>query len=125
MTTTRKSAVDGRATRAAHARAEDEARRIEHVQRSLEAIQKDLTSIGGSLGKGARDLRRDTMRLLRDARRDLVKMRKAVERDLERLHKDVMAAAKPAVSGRATPARSRTGSTTKRSSQRLTRASSH
>jgi hypothetical protein len=125
MTTTRKSAVDGRATRAAHARAEDEARRIEHLRRSLEAIQKDLTSIGGSLGKGARDLRRDTMRLLRDARRDLVRMRKAVERDLDRLQKDLIAAAKPPVSGRATPPARRASSTTRRSVHRQTAASSH
>jgi cob(I)alamin adenosyltransferase len=75
--------VSARATRAAQARAEDDARRIGQIQRSLEAIQKDLASIGGSLGTGARDLRRDAMRLLRDARRDLVKMRKAVQRDLE------------------------------------------
>lgn len=72
MTTQQKPAVGARAKRVAHARAEDEARRIEHVQISLEAIQKDLASIGGTLGTGARDLRRDAMRLLRDARRDLV-----------------------------------------------------
>ena len=84
MPNTQKPAVGARATRAAHARAEDDARRIEHLQRSIEAIQKDLASIGGSLGTGARDLRRDAIRLLRSARRDLVKMHKAVQRDLDR-----------------------------------------
>ena len=68
MTTTQKPVVGARTTGATYARAEDEARRIEHVQRSLEAVQKDLASIGGSLGTGARDLRRDAMRLLHSCR---------------------------------------------------------
>jgi len=125
MSSTRKKTVGAGATRAAHEQAEDDARRIEHVQMSIEAIQKDLASIGGSLGTGARDLRRDTMRLLRDARRDLVKMRKAVQRDLDRLQKDLIATAKPPVSGQAGSARRRTGSATTRAVQRQTAASSH
>ena len=125
MTTTQKPAVSAKTTRARRARAEDEARRIEHLQTSLEAIQKDLASIGGTLGSGARDLRRDAMRLLRDARRDLVKMRKAMERDLDRLQKDLIATAKPPVSGRPKSAPHRKGSTTTRSAHRQTTASSH
>jgi hypothetical protein len=125
MTTTQKPAVSARTTRVAHARAEDEARRIELVRRSLGTIQKDVASIGGSLGSGARDVRRDAMRLLHDVRRDLVKTRKAVERDLDRLQKDLIATAKPPVSGGPSSAPRQAGSTTKRSPQRHRTASSH
>lgn len=125
MTTTQKPAVGARATRAPRARAEDEARRIEHVQRSLGAIQKDLASIGGSVGTGARDLRRDAMGLVHGVRRDLVKMRKAVERDLDRLQKDLIATAKPPVSDRPSSTPRRTSSTMTRSAKRQTAASSH
>ena len=58
MTSTRKPAVGARPTRAAHARAEDDARRIEHVQKSIEAIQNDLASIG-AVGTGASILHDD------------------------------------------------------------------
>ena len=78
---------------AARARAEDDMRRLDHVSASLEAAQKDLAAIGGSLGTGVRDLSRDVNRLLRDARRDLVKMRRAVQRDVEHLQRDLTAAA--------------------------------
>ena len=125
MTTTQKPAAGTKASRAARARAEDEARRIDHVQKSVEAIQKDLASIGGTLGTGARDLRRDAMRLLRDARRDLVKMRKAVQRDLDRLQKDLVATARPGDSGSASSAPRRARATTTRASRRQTTASSH
>ncbi len=91
------------ATARARARAEDDARRLDHVMESLEAAQKDLASIGGSVGTGVRDLRRDTNKLLRDARRDLVKMRRAIQRDLDRLQQDLTTAAtaKPPASRRA------------------------
>ncbi len=82
-----------RATPAARVRAEDDAKRLEQVTRSLEAAQKDLASIGGSVGTGVRDLRRDVARLLRDARRDLAKMRRAIQRDIDRLQKDLTSAA--------------------------------
>jgi hypothetical protein len=87
---------------------------------SLEAAQKDLASIGGSLGTGARDLRRDVNRMLRDARRDVLKMRRSVQRDLVRLQKDLGAAAmaKPAPRRRAT-------ATTTRTASRRTAAGSH
>jgi Ala-tRNA(Pro) deacylase len=109
-----------RATPAARARAEDNERRLEHVMQSLEAAQKDLASIGGSLGTGVSDLRRDVNRLLRDARRDVVKMRRAVQRDLARLQKDLSAAAtaKPA------PTRRRPATST-RTARRRTSASEH
>jgi ABC-type transporter Mla subunit MlaD len=82
--------------------AEDDARRLERVSALLETAQKDLGAVGGSLGTGVHDLRRDVTRLLRDARRDLLKMRRALQRDLERLHRDLTAAAtaKPPVSRR-------------------------
>jgi hypothetical protein len=120
MPATKKPAPHPRATAAAQARAEDNARRLERVTQSLEAAQKDLSAIGGSLGTGVRDLRRDVNRLLRDARRDLLKMRRAVQRDLDRLQSDLAAAAtaKP-------PARRRAATKTTRTTRRQTTASSH
>ena len=82
------------ASAAARVRAEDNDRRLERVTQSLEAAQKDLTAIGGSLGTGAGDLRRDVKRALTDARRDVVKMRRSVQRDLGRLQKDLTKAAR-------------------------------
>ena len=120
MPATKKPVPRSRPTAAARARAEDDVRRLEHVTKSLEAAQKDLTSIGGSLGTGVRDLRRDVNRLLRDARRDLMKMRRAVQRDLDRLQKDLTTAAtaKPPAPRRATAGTTRT-------TRRPTAASSH
>ncbi len=77
------------ATESAKAKTENDARVIERVAQALEAAQEDLGSIGGSLGVGARDLRKDVERMLRDSRRDLKKMSKALERDLKRLRKDL------------------------------------
>lgn len=91
--TTSKPARRPAAAEAARARAEDNDRQLDRVMQSLEAAQKDLASIGGSLGTGVGDLRRDANKLLRDARRDVVKMRRAVQRDLVRLQKDLSAAA--------------------------------
>jgi hypothetical protein len=93
MPATEKPANRTHATLAARSRAEDDARRLERVSASLEAAQKDLTAIGGSLGTGMRDLGRDVNRLLHDARRDLLKMRRAMQRDIERLQRDLTAAA--------------------------------
>jgi hypothetical protein len=98
MPSTRKPPARPRPTAAARARFEkiqksDKA--IGRIAKSIEAAQKDLTSIGGSLGTGASDMRKDVAKLLRDARRDVTKMGKAVRRDLERLQKDVTVAAKP------------------------------
>jgi hypothetical protein len=103
MPATKKPATRPRATAAAHARAENDARRLEHVNASLEAAQKDLTAIGGSLGTGMRDLRRDVHKLFRDARRDVLKMRRALQRDFDRLQRNLTAAAtaKPPASRRA------------------------
>jgi hypothetical protein len=112
MPATKKPATRPRATAAARARAEDDARRLEHINASLEMAQKDLEAIGGSVGAGVRDLRRDVSRLLRDARRDLLKMRRAVQRGLERLQRDLTAAAtaKPPASRRAPTAARRPAS---------------
>ena len=120
MPATKKPTTRPRATPAARARAEDDARRLEHIAESLEAAQKDLTSIGGSVGTGVRDLRRDVTKMLRDARRDLLKMRRAIQRDLDRLQKDVSAAA-AAKPPRARPRRT----ATTRTARRQTTASSH
>jgi len=104
MPVTKKSVTEPRVTVAVHARAENDARTLEHINASLEAAQKDLAAIGGSLGIGMRDLGRDVNKLLRDARRDLLKMRRALLRDVERLQRDLTAAAtaKPPASRRAT-----------------------
>ncbi len=85
-----KPTVTARATESAKAKTEDDARVIERVGHALEAAQEDLASIGGSLGAGVRDLRKDVQRMLRDSRRDLKKMSKALQRDLEQLQKDLM-----------------------------------
>ena len=120
MPATKKTTTRSRATPAARVRAEDDARRLEHIAESLEAAQKDLTSIGGSVGTGVRDLRRDVTKMLRDARRDLQKMHRAIQRDLDRLQKDVSAAAS------ATPPRARPRrAATTRATRRQTTASSH
>jgi ABC-type transporter Mla subunit MlaD len=94
-----KPTVTTRATDSAKAKTEDDARVIERVAQALEAAQEDLASIGGSLGAGARDLRKDVQRMLRDSRRDLKKMSKALQRDLEQLQKDLTKT--PAKNGRA------------------------
>jgi hypothetical protein len=87
------------ATESTKAKTENDVRVIERVAHALEDAQDDLASIGGSLGAGARDLRKDVERMLRDARRDLKKMSKAVQHDLERLQKDLMTT--PAKNGHA------------------------
>ena len=96
MPATAKKASRSSASAAARVRAEDNDRRLERVVQSLEEAQKDLTAIGGSLGSGAGDLRRDVKRLLTNARRDVVKMRRSVQRDLGRLQKDLTKAASTA-----------------------------
>jgi len=121
MPTAKKPAPRRRATPAARARAEDDARRLEHITQSLEAVQKDLGAIGGSLSTGVRDLRRDVNRLLRDARRDLIKMRRALQRDLDQLQKDVTSAATAKPAG---PRRTGT-TTTARTAKRQRAVSSH
>ncbi len=98
-----------RATESAKAQMENDARVIDYVSQGLEAAQEDLASIGGTLGAGARDLRKDVQRLLRDARRDLNKMSKALQRDLEQLQKDLTRTA--AKNGHARTAPRATGKT--------------
>jgi hypothetical protein len=109
MPVTKKPATEPRATVAARDWAENDARRLEHINASLEAAQKDLVAIGGSVGVGLRDLGRDVNKLLRDARRDLLKTRRALQRDVERLQRDLTAAAtaKPPAPRRARTAASR------------------
>lgn len=86
-----KSSARPRAAKTARARLEKNDRTIGRVAKSLEAAQKDLTAIGGSLGTGATDLSKDVVRLLRVARRDVTKMSKTIRRDLEHLQKDLSA----------------------------------
>jgi hypothetical protein len=106
------------ATVLAHIERDDRA--IGRLLKTLDAAQKDLAAIGGSLGTGASDVRKDVARLLRDARRDVTKMSKAVQRELERLQRDLRPASKPkkpspARAGRS-KARSGTAARTRRKS---------
>jgi hypothetical protein len=106
-----KPTVTTRAPVSAKAKTEKDAKVIERVAQALEVAQEDLASIGGSLGAGAHDLRKDVERMLRDARRDLKKMSKALQRDLERLQKDLTKTA--GKNGHARAAASTAGKTTR------------
>lgn len=100
---------------AARERAEEDARRLEHITLSLEAAQNDLAAIGDTLGTGVTDLRRDVNRLLRDARRDVTKMHRALQRDIDHLQRDLTSAATarpPARRAASTAARTRTAAST-------------
>jgi hypothetical protein len=66
----------------------DDARIIDHLSQALEAAQEDLGSIGGTLGAGARDLRKDVHGLLPDASRHLKKRGMRVRSALEAAHPD-------------------------------------
>lgn len=95
QTTRSRSAVTART------RAQADDSRLERISHTLESAQQDLAQIGGTVGTGVKDLRRDVDRLLRDARRDLTKMRRAIQRDVTRLQKDLVpSASKPARSSR-------------------------
>ena len=100
MPATKKTTREADAAAAVRVQAKEDARRLDHISASLEAAQKDLAAMGGSLGTGMRDLQRDVNRLLHDARRDLLKMRRAVQGDMERLQRDLtaVATAKPPAS---------------------------
>lgn len=113
MPATKKPARPASAT----ASKEADVRRIDHITKSLDAAQKDLAAMGGSLETGVRDLQRDVTKMLRNARRDIVKLRRALQRDLGRLQTDLVAAARPAAPRRATA--------TARESRRHTAAAAH
>jgi ABC-type transporter Mla subunit MlaD len=89
MPTAQKTTRSTSITAAARSEAKRTARRLDQINKTLEAAQKDLAAIGGTLGTGVSDLRRDVSKMLRDARRDLGKMRRAVQHDLDRLQKDL------------------------------------
>ncbi len=84
-----------------HSAAKEADRVIHRIEKSLEVAQSDLAKLGGSLGTGVADLRRNLARLLRDARRDATKMSKATRKDVERLQKDMLAATRPKPKGTA------------------------
>jgi len=98
----RSKAARRKAASATRSLSEENDRAIARAKKTLEAAQKDLSAIRGSVGSGGRDLRKDVAKLLRDAGRDLEKMNTAVRRDLERLQKDLVAEAR-----RSTPYRTR------------------
>jgi hypothetical protein len=62
-------------------------RTIGSLAKSLEAAQRELSGLGGSMGEGGNDLRKDIERLLRDASRGLGKLSTSVRREAERLQK--------------------------------------
>lgn len=95
------------------ARYQQNDRAIRRITDSLDVAMKDLPKIGGTVGAGFGDLRKDLGKLLRDARRHAAKMSTATRKELERLQKDMASAAKssPARGAR----KSRTGTTAKKS----------
>jgi hypothetical protein len=105
-------------TTGARKRFEDNDRVIRRITKSLDVALDDLAKVGGSVGAGAGELRRDLAKMLRDTRRHATKMGNATRKDLDRLQKDMTAAAKNS-SGRRTARKSRTASSSK-----TTRASS-
>ena len=94
MPAAKKSAPRRAATAATRARAQLDTRQLDRIAKALEAAQKDLASVGGSLGSGARDLRGNIIKTLRDSRRDLGTMRKAVQAEVERIQKELASAAR-------------------------------
>jgi len=75
-------------------RIEENDRVIRRISDSLDVALKDLPKVGGNVGAGVGELRKDLSKLLRDARSHATKMSKATRKDLEKLQKDMMAAAK-------------------------------
>lgn len=116
--TAAKAAGKSSAGQAARARCEQNSHAVARIKEALEATQREMTAMRGSLEVGGKDLRKEVAKRLRDARRDVEKMNTTVRRDLQRLQKDISGAAKAKPSrparkkaprGRARPAR-RTGS---------------
>jgi ABC-type transporter Mla subunit MlaD len=117
-----------RVTHSAHARCEENDRVLSRIADSLDAAQNHLGKLGGTVGSGVNDLRRDVSKALRDARRDVTKMGKATRKDLERMQKDMLAAAKPKPNGagatKARAGKARAGKATARPSKATARPSS-
>jgi hypothetical protein len=78
----------------ARKRIEENDRVIRRISNSLDVALKDLPKVGGNVGAGVGELRKDLSKLLRDARSHATKMSNATRKDLEKLQKDMMAAAK-------------------------------
>jgi hypothetical protein len=62
---------------------------LDRLNASLEAAQKALTDLGGTLGRGGRDVLKDVQKLVRDARRDTLRLNKSLLADLNQLQKTV------------------------------------
>ena len=60
---------------------------LDRLNASLEAAQKALTDLGGSVGRGGRDLLKDVQKLVSDARRDTLRLNKSLLADLNQLQK--------------------------------------
>lgn len=105
MPATKRAPVRARAAPSVRQQCEYNAKVMSRISKSLDAAQEDLASVRGSLGSGARDIRRDVSRLLRDTRREVTRMSRLVMRDLEALQKDLAAAASVRTNSRRTRAR--------------------
>jgi vacuolar-type H+-ATPase subunit H len=116
---TKKARPASSTVHSARKRIEENDRVIRRITNSLDVALKELPKVGGNVGAGVGELRKDLSKLLRDAHRHATKMSSATRKDLEKLQKDMMAAAKskPSRSAARKPSASRksraTGSATK------------
>jgi len=90
MATSQTKAVRKKATPArTSSRKSTAAASLDRLNASLEAAQKALADLGGTLGRGGRDLLKDVQKLVRDARRDTARLNKTLLADLGQLQKTV------------------------------------
>jgi hypothetical protein len=90
-----RSASKARTSKRAGAGAASSHRTLGRLSKSLEAVQREISGLGGSMGDGGTDLRKDIERLLRDASRGLSKLSANARREAERLQKELSSATKP------------------------------
>ena len=88
MSPTQKKPAASRASKRARV-SEANDRIIRRIINSLDVAQADLTKLGGSVGSGIGEVRRDLAKLIRDARRHADKLAKETRKDLEKLQKDM------------------------------------
>ena len=60
-------------------------RTMTRIEKGLDEAQDALRALGKDLGRGSKDLYKDTEQFLRAARRDAAKANRAARRDLEKL----------------------------------------
>ena len=101
MPPAKKPASRRRSTPRKRPAAKDEAA-IKRLNKSLDAAQDALASLGKDVSKGARDLYDDLGKFIKDARRNSGKLGTALRKDLEALQKRLAESGKPAARTRAT-----------------------